>query len=67
MVFLRRMSEIWKRKMGKYFSTFDFDKDGFISEQDFLGLGVAFSSFGEVDKQKVQDLMTQLEHVRSLV
>lgn len=59
------MSELWKRKIRKYFSTFDFDNDGVISKEDFVGLTVRFCSFGHADEQQALHLRTQMANVRS--
>lgn len=60
------MSEIWKRKVKKYFSYLDFNNDGIVSKKDFVELGIRFSMSEEADNQKTQQLTAQFENVRSL-
>src|SRR6218665_3612452 len=59
------MSEFWKRKIRRYFSTFDFDRDGVISKDDYLGMAIRYSKFGTEDQKKAEHLKTQFEDVRS--
>jgi len=59
------MSEFWKRKIRKYFSTFDFDRDGIISKDDWDKMPVQFANFENADKQKAEHLKTQFSSVRS--
>ena len=60
------MSEFWKRKVRKYFSTFDLDGDGVISKDDFVGMAITFANFEKADKQKAEHLKTQFENERLL-
>ena len=60
------MSEIWKRKVKKYFSSLDFNNDGIVSKKDFVELWIRFSMSEEADNQKTQQLTAQFENVRSL-
>jgi len=61
------MSEFWKRKIRRYFSTFDFDRDGVISKDDFVGMAIQYSKFGKEDQKKAELLKTQFENVRSFL
>jgi len=60
------MSEIWKRKVKKYFSSLDFNNDGIVSKKDFVELWIRFSMSEEGNNQKTQQLTAQFENVRSL-
>jgi Ca2+-binding EF-hand superfamily protein len=56
------MSEFWKRKFRKFFSTIDFDRDGVVSKDDWVGLGIHFAKFGKPDKHKAEHLKTHFEN-----
>jgi len=58
------MSEIWKRKLRTYFWIFDFDKDGVISKDHWVGMASRFFSFGLPDKEKAEQLKICFEQVR---
>ncbi len=58
------MSEYWKRKLRTYFTRLDFDKNGIISKDDWVGMGIRFAEFGKADKQKAEHLKEEFEKVR---
>ena len=61
------MSEFWKRKIRTYFYTFDLDKDGIMSRDDWVGMAIRFADFEKAEKQKADHLRIQFENVSCFV
>lgn len=49
------MSEFWLRKMRHFFKVHDFDKDGYIDENDFGEIARKFSEFNNVNPEKTEE------------
>lgn len=49
------MSEFWLRKMRHFFKVHDFDKDGYIDENDFGEIARKFSEFNNATPEKKEE------------
>lgn len=58
------MSEYWKQKVRTYFTRLDFNNDGVISKDDWVGMGIRFAKFEKADKQKAEHLEKEFDKVR---
>ena len=61
------MSDFWQKKMRVYFQRIDFDHDGVITKNDFVGMADRFIKTGKFDDKKAGELKGDLLKVSVLI